>query len=295
VAHAGASAPGQGDGSADEAYQAFFDAFYRGAFDAGLQSRIVHARQLVEGPGGAAELAVQEHPVLIVPGLYVSDDLTLDWLRTYAESGGHLVLGPRTGYADEEARARRDVQPARLAEAAGVWYDESANLLADVSVVGSDRGLQLEGKPRATRWLDCLVPNGATVLARYEHPHYGEWAAVTTHATGRGRITCLGTLPNLDLAKAVMSWLGAAQAPRWCEVPESVTSMGARAADGRRLRFLHNWSFTPVDVHIPVAVSDAAGPDTYEQGDSLSLGAWDVRVLVERLPVADPTSTSDEK
>jgi beta-galactosidase len=272
-----------------------FDAFYRGAFDAGLQTRIVHARQLVEEPGGAAELTVQEHPVLIVPGLYVSDEVTLDWLRMYAESGGHLVLGPRTGYADEEARARGDVQPARLAEAAGVWYDEVTNLLADVPVVSSDRGLQLEGRPQATRWLDSLVPNGATVLARYEHPHYGQWAAVTTHATGRGRITCLGTLPNLDLAKAVMSWLGASQVPHWCEVPETVTSTGARAADGRRLRFLHNWSFTPVDVRLPVAVTDATGPDMYQQGDSLSLGAWDVRVLVEPLPAATPTSTPDQK
>jgi beta-galactosidase len=105
----------------------------------------------------------------------------------------------------------------------------------------------------------------------------------------------LGSLPNLDLAKAVMSWLGASQVPHWCEVPETVTSTGARAADGRRLRFLHNWSFTPVDVRLPVAVTDAAGPDMYEQGDSLSLGAWDVRVLVEPLPAATPTSTPDQK
>ena len=55
--------------------------------------------------------AVEQHPVLVVPGLYVAEDATLDWLKAYAHAGGHLVLGPRTGYGDDEARARADVQP----------------------------------------------------------------------------------------------------------------------------------------------------------------------------------------
>ncbi|MFI6845290.1 hypothetical protein ACIBJD_11625 [Kitasatospora sp. NPDC050467] len=36
------------------------------------------------------------------------------------------MLGPRTGYADQEARACHETAPPRLAAAAGAWYDESA-------------------------------------------------------------------------------------------------------------------------------------------------------------------------
>lgn len=45
-------------------------------------------------------------PVLLVPALYVASDHLLGWLTQYAKAGGHLVLGPRTAYADEEAMAR---------------------------------------------------------------------------------------------------------------------------------------------------------------------------------------------
>ena len=61
----------------------------------------------------------EELPVLIVPGLLVADDAMLIWLRDYAAAGGHLVIGPRTAYGDEEGRARIEVKPAHLADAAG--------------------------------------------------------------------------------------------------------------------------------------------------------------------------------
>jgi hypothetical protein len=72
--------------------------------------------------------------------------------------------------------------PARLAEAAGVWYDEFSNLIdEELPVTGTLSG-------RATRWVDGLHADGATVLAGYEHPHFGRWAAITTRAVGEGRI-----------------------------------------------------------------------------------------------------------
>ncbi|ELP67387.1 hypothetical protein STRTUCAR8_08367, partial [Streptomyces turgidiscabies Car8] len=60
------------------------------------------------------------HPVLVVPALYVVHDSTLDWFAAYAHAGGHLVLGPRTAYADHDARARHELAPGRLVDAAGV-------------------------------------------------------------------------------------------------------------------------------------------------------------------------------
>jgi len=274
------------DSTPDErAYHGLFDPFYRGAFDAGLQARIVHARQLVDATGSregvTPEAAVQEHPVLVVPGLYLADDATLDWLHAYAEAGGHLVLGPRTGYGDEEARARTDVMPARLAAAAGVWYDEFSNLAHDIPVVAEDPAVRLEGDVAATRWADGLHVDGATVLARYQHPHFGQWPAVTTRQVGTGRITYVGTVPNLDLAKALMAWLRPASSRGWRDLPETVTATGATATDGRRVRFLHNWSWNRASVRVPVGLSDVLGSDTYAAGDTIELGPWDVRVLVE--------------
>ena len=75
--------------------------------------------------------------MLIVPGLLVADDALLDWLRAYAAAGGHLVIGPRTAYGDEEGRARTEVKPARLADAAGVRYQEFSNLNESAAAGGA--------------------------------------------------------------------------------------------------------------------------------------------------------------
>ncbi|MFC7534790.1 beta-galactosidase [Actinoplanes sp. GCM10030250] len=275
------------DGTPDErAYQGLVEPFYRGAFDAGLQVRVVHATRLPE----IAE-AVRQFPVLIAAGLYLTDDETLDWLRDYAAAGGHLILGPRTGYADQEARARTDRMPARLAEAAGAWYDEFSTIHTPVEVTSADPGaLPIPDGCAATRWVDGLTVDGATVLARYEHPHLGRWPAITTRVTGRGRITYVGTVPNPELAEAVLRWAGFGRTPAWSDLPATVTSTGATAADGSRLRFVHNWSWTPAALSVPVDCRDVLTGKPLAAGTDLELAAWDVRVLVEQQAPAAPSS-----
>jgi len=261
----------------DRTYQGLFEPFYRGAFDAGLQSRILHPSQL-----GDVAAAVRAHPVLIASGLYAADDETVDWLRSYALAGGHLVLGPRTGYADHEARARHDRMPARLADIAGVWYDEFSNLRSPVPVVSADATESpVPANAFPTRWMDGLHADSATVLARCDHPHFGRWPAITTRAVGTGRVTYVGTVPSQPLAEAILRWACPMRRAAWQQVPASVTATGATSADGRRLRFLHNWSWQTASVTAPVACRDVLGGKQIAADDDIWLTAWDVRVLTE--------------
>jgi beta-galactosidase len=121
---------------------------------------------------------------------------------------------------------------------------------------------------------------GAQVLAGYEHPHFGQFAAVTTRAHGKGRITYVGTVPDPALGQALFRWLVPDASP-WSAAPTGVTSTGATATDGRRVRFLHNWAWEPATVPLPVAVRDVLAGTDHEAGAELRLGPWDVRVLVE--------------
>src|SRR6185503_7515810 len=117
--------------------------------------------------------AAARHRVLIVPGLYLAEDATIDWLAAYAAAGGHLVLGPRTGYADHEARARPEPAPGRLVEAAGVRYEEFSNLVRAVPVRAAPGGpLDLPERAAATRWADGLTVVDADMLVEYRHPHF---------------------------------------------------------------------------------------------------------------------------
>lgn len=275
------------DGAPDRAaYTRIFDAFHRGVIDAGAQARILHIEQALEL--GADDLAAR-FPVLIAPALYAASDGQLDLLRDYAAAGGHLIVGVRTGYGDEEARARVEVAPARLAEAAGVHYEEFSNLRAEVPVV-SEGGLALDGdgapatRTAARLWADGLIADDADVLARYDHPRFGDFAAVTTNAHGAGRVTVVGTVPTPGLAAAIVrhavpSPIADALAPDRA-LPLTVSS-GTLPGAGRAW-FAFNWGWEPQTLTLAAAVTDAVSGETLSAGSDVSLPAWSTRTLLER-------------
>ena len=163
-----------------DAYRKILASFVRGAFDAGLQTRLVRPQQVfptratpgvdaIDGGDPAAFAA--RYPILLIPAFFTAADEELDWLDAYAAAGGHLVLGPRSAYADREGRARLEVQPARLADAAGTWYDEFANLPEADPGHGADASgdFHADGRrrtpPTGSTGSPSTTPIGATALA----------------------------------------------------------------------------------------------------------------------------------
>lgn len=261
----------------DEAsYNRIFDSFYRGVVDAGRQARVLHD---VQALGFSAVELAQRHPVLVVPALYVATDALLELLRDYAEAGGHLVIGIRTGYGDDEARARRALAPAILNESAGVWFDEFSNLDRDLPLSASG-GLQLSSEARGTAWADGLEADGAEILARYDDVEFGRFAAITSKASGEGRVTTVGTVPNPALAADLARWL--APEPingRWI-TSDSVTVLSGLTSK-KRVWFTHNWSSQPASATTPSAVRDLVSGAQHVAGASLSLDPWTCLVLIE--------------
>ncbi|MBR7832926.1 beta-galactosidase [Actinospica durhamensis] len=273
------------DGSPDpDAYHAIFDSFYRGAFEAGRQARIIHVRQLHDPsgrrPGLTPEEAAERHRVMVVPGLYLAEDSTLDWLAAYAQAGGHLVLGPRTAYADHEGRARNEPAPARLSAAAGVSYEEFSNLAAPLPLrAAAGCPFELPRDAVATRWAEALTATDAEILVSYQHRHFGLWPAVTTRRHGQGQVTYVGTVPGRGLARTLVQWLTPTPVAGWRDLPASATATTGTAQDGRRVHILHNWSFDPARVLAPEALTDVLTGAAIAADAPIRLGAWDVRVL----------------
>jgi beta-galactosidase len=264
-------------------YHRIFDAFYRGTFDARVPARLIHDVQII-GPDGRRLLepatVAADMPVLVVAGLLVADDDLLTWLREYAAAGGHLVIGPRTGYGDQEGRARVEVKPAHLAEAGGVRYQEFSNLGEPLAVVAETDAITLSEGVAATDWTDGLISDGAKVIIGYDHPHFGRFPTVVSNEHGQGRITTVGTVPNPALAADLVRWLAPGQGPMWSALPPSVTVHSATNADGERIHVVHNWSWTPTQLTLPRDMIDILAEAGVTTRD-LELGPWDVRVLAE--------------
>jgi beta-galactosidase len=268
-----------GPGPDRRSYDRIVGAFYQGLFEAGISCAVRAPSQLPTDP----QDAVRRWPILLAPALYVASDELLCWLRDYALGGGHLVIGLRTGYADELACPRPLVMPGVLAEVTGATYTEFTNLAVPVPVTLGDglAGLVEEGAC-ATAWADMLQPTTAESLAGYDAPHLRGAAAITTNRAGAGRVTYVGTVPDADLAVGLGRWLRTTSLVPdcWAERPGSVTVTGATNTAGRRLSFVSNWSWSPVSVPVPVQVDDLLRGGRLEAGEALELGPWDVRVLM---------------
>ncbi|WES64349.1 beta-galactosidase [Microbacter sp. GSS18] len=261
------------DGGPDRlSYLRIFDAFYRGAFESGLQTRILHDSQLA---GLDPRSLASRHPVLVAPSLYIADDDELALLVEYAKAGGHLVVGIRSGYGDELARARAEVAPGPLAQAAGITYEEYSSLDEPLPVAGD-----AVSAGSGTAWADRLELAGAESLMTYRAGVYQGLPAVTTHEFGDGRVTYVGTVPDAALARAVLGWavpepLGGA----WAADPTVALASGTTAAG--RVWFASNWSGEAAVVTAPRTM--VQGGETVSAGTRVELAPWSVAVLVEGL------------
>lgn len=252
-------------------YGRIFDTFYNAFFDLNAQTALVHPEQDFE-----------KYPLVVVPALYAADDALLNRLSAYAEKGGHLLITFRSGYADEFARARWEKGPGPLRKAVGASYTEFSNLFSPIPVTSDV--LDLGDAAMAVGWADGLELETAETLVSYIHPHFGRFPAVTTQAFGKGRVTYCGTLPNKTLGSSLATYV-MAQANIDLpikDLPRTVRLVSATAKSGEKLLFFTNWSWTEqVLPNIPGGGYELLSQDTLDKDTHLSIGPWDVKIVVQ--------------
>jgi hypothetical protein len=98
-----------------------------------------------------------------------------------------------------------------------------------------------------------------------------------------------------DFSGAATAWAGTLQTHHrrnasrsnpdaWAERPKTVTVTSGRGSEGDLVRFVSNWSWEQAQPAMPVAMTDVLSGGGLASGETLHLGAWDVRVLLERPP-----------
>lgn len=257
------------------AYHDIVDSFHAAVVHAGAQARVVHAEQWDELE---ADEAARRFPVLVAAAFYVATTAQLEKLRDYAAAGGHLVVGPRTGYGDEESRARFAVAPDVVGAAAGVHYEEFTSLRAPLRMVGD--AMEVTTGASGRWWADHLIVDDAEVLAHYDHPQLGRFPAVTTRAHGRGRVTYVGTVPDRDFGADLVRHLVPTPVAADWRRDDSVTVLSG-VAHGTRIHFLHNWSGCTSHATTPHDVDDLVAGVPLPTGHRLTLDPWGCLVLAD--------------
>jgi beta-galactosidase len=180
------------------------------------------------------------YPLVAAPSLYVVDEDIAAALRSYVETGGLLVLGPRSGFKN-----RANAVPERPLPA---WLDELAGLeISDVASFLDDRSARIEGVDGAGGafhgWFEELTLKAARPLYRYRDTDFAGSAAVAINALGTGRVVYIGGVAADDTLDALYARLAHEVALDVFEAPADVEVVRLhRRESGKDLLFLLNYA-----------------------------------------------------
>ena len=231
----------------------------------------------------SADTPLDGYKLVFAPSLNViSKDLAAH-LLAYAQRGGHLLLGPRTGMKDEHNALNTERQPGALAVPLGGRVEQYYAL---------DRAVPVSGTPgfgSAVLWAEQLSASapGTSVLLRYGKSN--GWLdgqpAMITRRTGEGSITYLGAVLDPELMRKVVAWAtsGADVQNEFPPLPEGI-EVCRRTADIHTIYVLINHGSAQAHVALPAAMRDVLHDGA--RVASVDLGPQDVAVL-------DTGNTSD--
>lgn len=222
-----------------------------------------------------------KYKVLLVPPLYVSSDNLLDRLNEYIRQGGHIIMSFKSGFTNEYSTVRHETMPGPLRKAAGFYYQEFSNLTEALPLQGDP--FQLGKENRVSVWADFIIPETAEILARYEHPFFGKYPAITRNRFGKGTLTYQGTHLSLPLQKAVLTKvLELASASRPAEgLPGPVRVKHALGKDGEKIHFYLNYSSKEQNIDSSVEGIEILTGKEVAQGVSIGLEPWGVAIISE--------------
>jgi len=192
---------------------------------------------------------LNEYKLIVVPALYSAGDDQLENLNEYVHQGGNVIYSFKSGFTNQQVQVRYSQQPGVIHKACGVSYslfitpEERTGLKGVLFPSG-------EGEQAVENWMELLVPDGAEVLAYYDHPEWGNYAAVTRNRFGSGTATYIGCMTTASalssILKDALKDAGLWEEEQSVSFPTIMKSGVSR--DGRNLRYYYNYSEQPCTV-----------------------------------------------
>ena len=246
---------------------------------------------------------LDQYKAIVVPALYAAPDELLNRLNQYVENGGTLIASFKTAFANENVKVSHEVQPHILNNCFGVHYDQftfpknvgltgkiipekpdqkgnvhtAANVCRDGNVSSGENNL-----PVAKVFMELLVPEGAEVLASYEHYNWKDYAAITRNHYGKGQAVYIGCMTDEETLKSVYK---AVLPEAGVEIPEYHYPIIVRKGTndlGKTVRYFLNYS--AVELEMPYDYKNGTElleSTAVENGIVLQMPAWGVKIVEE--------------
>ncbi len=200
----------------------------------------------------AADLS--RYKLVIAPTAFIATEQLARSLENFAQRGGTVLLGVRSGFKTVSSQVTDRPLPGLLRNLMGITVTDWYSLAPGVSFEVESAIPGLAGP--ATIWAESLdaLDSKSKTLARYNSGPFAASAALTEHKVGVGRALHLGWYPNDSQAEALLAYLAAqAEIARQAEIP-----LGLIAARRGPHLILLNFTDEPLSANVrgqPVAVS----------------------------------------
>ena len=225
---------------------------------------------------------LENYKLLVVPALYAASDSLLQRLNRYVQNGGHIVYTFKSGFSDENVKVRTTRQPGIISEACGITYSQftiprQVALKNDPYQVGKEANV-------VKTWMELITPTTAKVLAYYDHPVWGNYAAVTQNTYGKGMATYIGCMTSNavlqkileDASKKAKVW-GADQQLTFPLITKSGVNQ-----QGKTIHYYFNYSSVPGSVTYPHRDGkELLSNESVSKNKPLKLDAWGLKVVEE--------------
>jgi beta-galactosidase len=226
---------------------------------------------------------LENYTMLVVPSLYAASDTLLNRLNRFVEHGGHIVYAFRSGFSDENVKVRSTHQPGIIGDACGVYYSQFVTA-KNVTLKSKEFDI-LQSKNGLSTWIELLIPNTAKVLAQYDHPYWGEYAAITENQYGNGSAIYIGCLPSDSVMEKVLEY-ALKKAGLWGKDQEIAFPLIAKSGvnqEGKVIRYYFNYSMNRSSLQYPYREGIELLTNTKVHSDELlELEPWGIKIIEER-------------
>jgi beta-galactosidase len=232
-----------------------------------------------------ASANIESYKLLVVPALYAAPDSLLERLNRFVKNGGHIVYTFKSGFSDQNVKVRSSRQPGIIGEACGIYYNEftipqNVSLKGDPFQVGNENN-------RITTWMELITPTTAKVLAYYDHPAWGKYAAITQNNYGKGLGTYIGCLISNAVTEKIMEDV-VKKAGLWGEAQKlafPIITKGGVNDKGKAVHYFFNYAAKATTINYPFANGqELLTGQVINKNSFVALEPWGVKIVEEQIP-----------
>ncbi len=165
---------------------------------------------------------LRRYKMAVYPHAAILTEKRAALLRAYAEAGGTILFGCRTGYKDMYGRCPMMPMPGYAADLCGITVDD----FTGVSPEGEGAWVEMDGKRVSAPFFnDLLTPVDAEAVALYGNRYYKGVCAFSQRTVGAGKAMYFGGAFGEDTARAILKREGIGAPDGWdriLDLPEGV-------------------------------------------------------------------------